>query len=566
MQKRWICSPSPKNAIIEELSQAIRVNHTLSSILIQRGISTFDQAKHFFRPSLDQLHDPFMMKNMKEAVDRLQKAIDKKEKIIVYGDYDVDGTSSVALIYSFLKSIYSSIDFYIPDRQVEGYGVSLQGIEWASQQGCSLLITVDCGIKDFSAIQYASSLGIESIICDHHIPTGDLPPAIAILNPKQPTCPYPYKELSGCGVAFKLLSAFCQENKLEPNSLYKLLDLVAVSIASDIVPITGENRLLMYHGLNALNTAPSLGLSALMAIAGLHSPIDVSDIVFGIAPRINAAGRLGHASQAVQLLLAQTESEASVLAKKLHEQNAVRRTYDLQMTQEALALIENNKEKKEAKSTVLFKEDWHKGVIGIVASRCVEKYYRPTIILTASNEKAVGSARSVDGFDIHEAITACSDLLEKYGGHQYAAGLTLPIDRVDDFSKRFEEVVSNTIAEEQLIPLIEVDLLIQLKLINSKFYTILQQMAPFGPGNKRPVFVAEDVFCVSPPIVLKQEHLKLRVKQDDSYTFDAIGFGLGHYITVLQSGKPFDICFTIQENTFNGNTSLQLSIKDIRTK
>ena len=489
MVKKWVYKELPADETVHTLSQQINVNQVIASILVQRSVLDYQQAKDFFRPSLDQLHDPFLMKDMDKAVDRLLLAIEKKEQILIYGDYDVDGTTAVALCYGFLKQHYKNLDYYIPDRYQEGYGLSQRAIDLAHQQEVSLVVTLDCGIKATELIAQAKARGIDFIICDHHRPGSVLPPAVAVLDPKREDCTYPFDELSGCGVGFKFMQGFCEKFSIPVASLYEYLDLVAVSIASDMVPITDENRVLTHFGLRKLNHSPRPGLKSLRNLAGSRSAMTVSDVVFGLAPRINAAGRIGHAKDAVKLLLSEDQNEAEHWAGQVNEKNITRRNVDANITEEALAMIEQRDPEQTAKSTVLYKEDWHKGVIGIVASRCLEKYYRPTIILTESKHKATGSARSVAGFDIYQAITECSDLLDQYGGHKYAAGLTLPLDKVTDFQERFEEVVSKSITEELLTPVIEVDQTISLNQLDDKLYKLLKQMAPFGPENRQPVFV-----------------------------------------------------------------------------
>ena len=568
MEKRWEKVPEAPAEVVESLAQSLKISPTLAGILCQRDICTFEQAKHFFRPSLNDLHDPFLMKDMDRAVNRLNEALHNGEKILVYGDYDVDGTTSVALMYSFLHSYTSQIDFYIPDRYKEGYGVSQQGIDWAAEHKFSLIISLDCGIKSADKVAYAAEKGIDFIICDHHLPDEDIPQAVAVLDPKQVDCPYPYKELSGCGVGFKLIQAFCIQNNIEQEEAYRLLDLLVVSIASDIVPITGENRILAYYGLQHLNGPQPLrpGLDALKELAAITGEMDITSIVFGFAPRINAAGRMGDAKNSVRMLLAQSKEEAFRMADIINESNKARRDKDSNITREALQMIEEDEFLRNANSTVLFKETWHKGVIGIVASRCIEKYYRPTIILTQSNGKASGSARSVHGFNVHSAIESCSDLLEQFGGHMYAAGLTLPVENIPAFRERFEQVVANTITEDQKIPQIEIDAAISLKQITRNFYNIVRQMEPFGPGNMRPVFVSECVYDTGSVRVVGDSHLKLRLTQDGFYSIDAIGFGLSDFYKPISKGIPFDVCYTIEENIFRGVISLQLRIKDIRIK
>jgi single-stranded-DNA-specific exonuclease len=564
MEKRWDFKAVPDAEEIAAISKAINVSEIIASILVQRGVHDFDSAKAFFRPSLETLHDPFLMKDMDKAVSRIEQVISKNQKILIYGDYDVDGTTSVSLVYGFLKSRYSNIDFYIPDRYSEGYGVSTKGIEFAKENNFSLIISLDCGIKSVDKVELANSYNIDFIICDHHRPGDELPQAVAVLDPKREDCEYPYKELSGCGVGFKLLQAFCQKTNIPADELYMYLDLVAISIASDIVPITGENRILTYFGLKLINKNPRPGVKALIEVAGFKKALDVTNIVFGLGPRINAAGRIAHASSAVNLLISETALEAEEHAKGINEKNSTRKDFDHIITQEALLMIEENLAAKDLKSTVLFKNDWHKGVIGIVASRCIEKYYRPTIILTESNNYATGSARSVYGFDVYEAISKCSDLLEHFGGHMYAAGLTMKVENVPAFRERFELAVSSAIKEEQLTPRIEVDLKIRLDQINEKFLNLIDQMGPFGPQNMQPVFVSEFVMDDGRSRVLKEQHLKLSIKQEGSESIDAIGFGMSHFYESISKGKPFHLCYNISENEFRGVKSLQLMIRDIK--
>jgi single-stranded-DNA-specific exonuclease len=564
MDKRWLHKEIPAKDKIETLSQAININSFLAAILLQRDISDFDTAKDFFRPSLEKLHDPFLMKDMEQAVERLRTAITSQEKILIYGDYDVDGTTSVSLVYSYLRNFYLLCEIYIPDRYAEGYGVSQAGVEWAAENNYSLIIALDCGIKANDMVSLASLKGIDFIICDHHLPDNNIPNAVAVLDPKQTDCKYPYKELSGCGLGFKLIQAYARRYGNE-KEVYEFLDLVVVSIASDIVPITGENRILAYYGLKKLNENPMPGLKALKDIAALRNELDISGIVFTLGPRINAAGRVAHASAAVDLLIAKSEDEASAFAEKVNLRNVERRQFDLDITEEAIAMIEGDVALLNAKSTVLFKNTWHKGVIGIVAARCVEKYYRPTVILTESNNKITGSARSVNGFDLYQAIFACSELLEKFGGHKYAAGLTLDMSNLAAFQRKFEEVVSSTITEDMLTPVFEIDMEINFDSITPRFFNVLKQMAPFGPENLRPVFEARNVVVSNAINVFKDKHLRFIAGQaNNSSIFNAVGFDLAKYYNQLIKGEPFHMAFTIEENTFNGNTSIQLRIKDIK--
>ena len=565
MTKRWVLKKQADRTTTEKLSEAININITLASLLTQRGINNFEEARRFFRPSIADLHDPFLMADMDKAVERLETAIDKGEKILIYGDYDVDGTTSVALFYGFLLEHYHSIRFYIPDRYKEGYGVSEAGIDWAIEEKFDLIITLDCGIKAVNMIGKAAAAGIDFIVCDHHLPGEQLPAAVAILDPKRAGCPYPFKELSGCGIGFKFLQAFCLKNKISLDNLYPYLDLVAVSIAADIVPIVDENRLLAYFGLKQLNENPRPGLQALINLAGFRNSIDINSVVFGIGPRINASGRIDHAKTAVKLLLSKDIEEAVAIASVINDKNTERRSFDTNITREALEMIEQNPLSPSAKSTVLYKEDWHKGVIGIVASRCIDVYYRPTIILTQSNNKATGSARSVTGFDIYGAISECSDLLLQFGGHMYAAGLTLDVENVTEFQQRFEEVVSSRIRPEQLIPQIELDQNIELEQIVPAFYNILKQMAPFGPLNMQPVFMTEQVKASGRPRILKNRHLKINLCQENSdHVMEAIGFDMADYFGMIDSGMRFNIAYTIEENNYWGNGGLQLCLKDIK--
>ncbi len=566
MEKRWVFKPVPDEVAVKQISDSLKISPTLAGILCQRNLCSFETAKAYFRPALDDLHDPFLIRDMDKAVDRLNEAIHRNEKVLIYGDYDVDGTTSVALVYNYLRQYIQVIDFYIPDRETEGYGISSEGIQWADEHEFTLIISLDCGIKSVDKINEAKLRGIDFIICDHHLPDASIPAAVAVLDPKRADCPYPYKELSGCGVGFKFLQAFAIQNSIDPASLFSLLDLVVVSIAADIVPITGENRILAYHGLRILNSGAPLrpGLEALKELAGLKEELDINSIVFGFAPRINAAGRMGDAKRSVRMLLAETKEEAFEKADIVNESNKQRRGFDTSITKEALLMIEQDSLLRKSRSTVLYKETWHKGVVGIVASRCIEKYYRPTIILTQSNGKAMGSARSVPGFDVHSAIVECADLLEQYGGHMYAAGLTMKVENVQAFRERFEEIVSRTITEELLIPQIEIDTKLNLSQITPNFYNIIKQMKPFGPGNHAPVFWSECVFDTGSCRVVGDTHLKLRLAQDGNTPLDAIAFGMADHYDRIQKGIPFDVCYIIEENTYRGIISLQLRIKDIR--
>lgn len=571
MEKVWNLKKQGDLNDVKHLSAALNINMVLARLLVQRGIKTFNEAKAFFRPRLTDLHDPFLMKDMDKAVARIEKAIALKEKVIVYGDYDVDGTTSVAMMYSFLKSRIENIEYYIPDRYSEGYGISPQSIDYAVENGFTLVIALDCGIKAVEKITNAKKRGLDFIICDHHNPDEEVPPAEAVLDPKQPDCNYPYKELSGCGVGFKLLQAFCIKNKIEQEEIYDLLDLVVVSIASDIVPITGENRVLAYYGLKKLNFNPSIGLQTIINLSGIgESEITISDIVFKIGPRLNASGRIEHGKKSVQILVSQDEEKSDIIGEEIDSFNEIRKTLDRDITQEAIEMIESSEELKNMNSTVLYNRDWHKGVVGIVASRITELYYRPSIILTESNGLATGSARSVRDFDLYEAIGKCSDLLESYGGHMYAAGLTLKIENIPAFRQRFEEIVKEQITKVQQIQTIEIDTKITLSEITPRFYRILKQFAPFGPHNMTPVFMTEDVFDAgtSRCVGKNQEHLKLDLVEPDvnSGIFPGIAFNQAHAYPAISSGTPFDICYTIVENEFRGKKNLQLLIKDIKIR
>lgn len=567
-EKRWSYKAVPNSQIVNDLAESLSIDKTLASMLVQRSITDFDEAKDFFRPKLEHLHDPFLMADMGKAVNRLMEAIENGEKIMVYGDYDVDGTTAVALVYGFLSTFYGNLEHYNPDRYEEGYGVSVQGIEWAAEQGVSLVICLDCGIKAQSKVSLAKQkFGIDFIICDHHEPDENLPDAVAVLDPKRKDCLYPYKELTGNGVGFKLLQAYCLRNEIPLENLFEFLDLCVVSIGSDIVPITGENRVLAYFGLKKLNENPRIGLKALKEIAGFKTPMTIENVVFVLGPRINAAGRIKHAKAAVQLLLSNDYDEALEFAGEIQKQNTERKTFDSRITEEALAMIEGDEWLlNTAKSTVLYREDWHKGVIGIVASRCIEKYYRPTIILTKSHEKAAGSARSVAGFNLYGAIEECADLLEQFGGHTHAAGMTLPIENIEAFRMAFDKIVSKTITMEQLTPVVKIDLKIKLADISSKFYRIMNLMAPFGPENMQPIFVSENLTLKYAPRVMKEKHLRLELFEEETGAiFTAVGFGMvEEHFAKLNSTKYFSVAYQIDENTFNNNTTLQLMLKDIK--
>jgi single-stranded-DNA-specific exonuclease len=564
MIKRWKILPTDLEKV-NHLHKALHVSGTLCNILIQRGIDTFDKSKAFFRPQLSALHDPFLMKDMNKAVERISTAINFRQKILVFGDYDVDGTTSVACMYQFLCHIYndSNIEFYIPHRYREGYGVSKMGIDYAADNQFSLIISLDCGIKSVDLISYAATLGIDFIVCDHHLPDNKLPPAFAILNPKQIGCEYPYKELCGCGVSYKLITALAQHFNIDEAYYVCYLDLVATAIAADIVPMNGENRVLAYHGLERINNNPSPGIKALIKLAGLQKKMTISNVVFVIAPRVNAAGRMDDAKKAVQLFVEKDETKTIVFAEMLHTDNTDRKVADSSITEEALAVIENDTELKNKKSTVLYKEHWHKGVVGIVASRLIETYYRPTIVLTKSGDIASGSARSVTGFNLYEAIHACKQHLLGYGGHFAAAGLSLLPENIEAFTKQFEEVVHNTIDPQLLIPEIIIDSHLKFSEITSSFYKIICQMEPFGPENMRPVFIATQVTDTGYSKIVKEKHIRFVLSQQN-ITITGIAFNLADKFELVTTNKPLDILFTIDENEWNGNTSLQLKIIDFQ--
>lgn len=578
MLKRWVVKGVKDQCIVEKLAQSLNIDPILAGLLYQRDINNYCEAKDFFRPSLDSLHDPFLMKDMDKAIKRIEEAINSGEKILVYGDYDVDGTTAVALVYSFLKEFYDNLEFYIPDREKEGYGISTLSIDYAASNNISLIISLDCGVKANKQIQYAKDKGIEFIVCDHHRPGLELPPAVAIVDPKQEDCNYPYNELSGCGLGFKLAQAFYIKNNKPFKELDKYLDLVVVSIAADIVPITGENRILAYYGLKRLNLNPRPGFESILFYSNIlrksvanettvfTKEINVSDLMFLIGPRINAAGRIHEAKKAVELLVCEEMKQTHELSQKINDNNLKRRSLDTNITKEALEMINSNKELRGMKSTVLFHPNWHKGVIGIVASRLIETYYRPTVILTQSNGTITGSARSVKDFDVYDAIDACSEFLDHFGGHKYAAGLSLSPENLVNFQKTFQEYVENTITEEILVPVIEIDTEIKLSQIDNKFFRVLKQFSPHGPGNPSPTFLAKRVKTKGYPKIVGKNHLKFKVIQEEN-SFNEIGviaFQQLKHFEVVASNKPFDIVFSLEENCWNGTKSLQLNVKDIK--
>ncbi len=573
MEKTWILRPLPQTAqeqnIVQDIQEKLSITPSLATMLWQRGVVDFDSAKHFFRPDLADLHDPFLMKNMDLALARLKKALADGEKIMIYGDYDVDGTTSVALVYGFLSEFYDKLIHYNPDRYKEGYGISIQGIDTAAQEGVSLIIALDCGIKANDKVAYAKEkYQIDFIICDHHEPGDEIPAAVAVLDPKQKDCPYPFKELTGNGVGFKLLTAWCLDSSVPLERLLDYLDLAMVSIASDIVPIIGENRILAFYGLKKINENPRTGLRALKQVAGFSGEMTIENVVFVLGPRINAAGRIKHATAAVELLLSTDIEEALAFAYEIQNHNTERKTLDANITEQALAMISKDDWLlNTAKSTVLYNEKWHKGVIGIVASRCIETYHRPTIIFTKSKENtAAGSARSVPGFDLYTAVERCSHLLEQFGGHMHAAGMTISLDNIPAFKLAFNEVVTEMITEEQLIPKIKIDVNLPLSEVDSKFYRIMKQMAPFGPMNMQPIFMSDNVSLASDPKILKEKHLKLEVVDHETgAVFTALGFGMaGQFAEKLKTVDRFQMVYSLEINTFRDISTLQLYARDIK--
>lgn len=564
LEKRWNVKPADER-VVQGLYQSLQVHPAICRLLSVRGVTDFESAKLFFRPELSHLHDPFLMKGMRKAVQRISDAIEWHERIMVYGDYDVDGTTAVSVVYSFLKKRYKGdITYYLPHRYREGYGVSKQGIDYARSNGYTLIITLDCGIKSVELVNYAASLGIDVIVCDHHLPDSKLPDAFAILNPKQADCIYPYKELSGCGIGFKLISALAIHWKLSLEEVYPYLDLVATSIAADIVPIDGENRILAYYGIKRINESPCPAIAILKSMSNVTRDLTVSDLVFVIGPRVNAAGRMDDARKAVELFIETDTEKITALAASLHSDNDDRREIDKTTTEEALSLLNSDEYKDQRKSTVLYREHWHKGVVGIVASRLIDHFYRPTIVLTAANGKASGSARSVAGFNIYEAIHECRDLLDNYGGHFYAAGVTLSTEKVAAFIERFEEVVANTITEEQQTPEINIDAEIELSLIKPAINNLIRQFEPFGPANMKPVFVSRNMYDYQGnSVVVKDMHLRIVAHQRHGAIAEGIGFGLADKYSIVKEG-PFDMVYCIEENEYNGAMRLQVRVIDIK--
>jgi single-stranded-DNA-specific exonuclease len=577
MEKKWKLEPIPTIEAVERLRSELKVSPTIATILLQRGITNYQEAERFFRPNLEHLHDPFLMKGMDKAVERLIKAIQKKENILLYGDYDVDGTSSVAMMYSYLSSIHQNLNYYIPDRYKEGYGLSKQGIDYAKENNFQLMILLDCGIKSVELVEYGKSLGIDFIICDHHEP-GEIVPNTIVLDPKQVDCSYPYKELCGCGVGFKLIQAYILKEGKTLDKLYELLDFVAIAIGADIVPVTGENRVLAHHGMRILNNFTRPSFQKMFDIANRPKPYTLTDVVFSIAPRINAAGRLYSGMEAVKIMTAKSAEVIEQLAQSIEQYNIERKELDEQTTNEALEIINNDAWYKTSHATVVYKEDWHKGVVGIVASRIIEKVFKPTIVLTENNGMLTGSARSINQFDLYKALSACEDLLEQYGGHAFAAGMTLKKENFNAFRERFDDIVGKQILLEDKTPIENINLSIDLsklyerdedRLKVPKLKRILMEMEPFGPGNMKPVFQTSNVYSQEIRL-LKEKHLKLKVTQvkeneEIDVIIDGIGFNLGNKENIVAKGLPYDIIYTLETNTWREKTTLQLNIKDIRS-
>ena len=580
-EKKWTIREQGNPAAVRQLSQELGIDQVLSNLLVQRGIDTFEKAREFFRPDLSMLHDPYLMKDMDKAVERLHNAVTGNEKILIYGDYDVDGTTAVSLVYSFLREYTclrekpSRIEYYIPDRYDEGYGLSYRGIDCAKDHGATLIITLDCGIKAVEKVKYAKTFGIDVIICDHHLPDAELPPAVAVLDPKREDCNYPFDDLSGCGVGFKLVQAYSQKLGLPFEKIQTLLDLLVVSIASDLVSVTGENRVLAYYGLKQLNENPRKGLKSIIKLSGLEKhAITIDEIVFKIGPRINAAGRMESGRTAVDMLTARDDDEALEIGEAINAHNNDRKKIDREITEEALEMVQSIPDFDKKKSTIVYNPSWHKGVVGIVASRLVEAYYRPTIVLTKSNGFITGSARSVTGFDLYEAIESCSDLLENFGGHTYAAGLTIREENFEEFCTRFETYVAEKIAAVQLTPIINIDSYLDFKQITPKFFRLLKSFQPFGPGNQSPVFITENVYDngngrkVGAADSGELKHLRLElIQEDEPYRhISAIAFNLSDHFEHMQGGNPVDICYSIAENYYRGIANIQLRVKDIKDK
>ncbi|MCR5276761.1 MAG: single-stranded-DNA-specific exonuclease RecJ [Bacteroidales bacterium] len=568
---RWILKEQADPVKVDRLATEVGIDKVLAELLIKRGVESFEQARCFFRPSLDQLHDPFLMQDMDAAVERLRKAITSREKILVYGDYDVDGTTAVALVYSFIKRFTSSVDFYIPDRYDEGYGVSIKGIDWAAENKFSLIITLDCGIKAIDKVRHARDLGIDVIICDHHLPEEELPAAAAVLDPKREDCHYPFDDLSGCGVGFKLVQAYSQRYGVPFESLIPLLDLLVVSISSDLVTMVGENRILAHFGLKQLNEDPRKGLLAMINLSNIEpGHISIDDIVFKIGPRINAAGRMESGRLSVELLTAEDTQTAMFIGEKINESNNDRKNIDRKITQEALEMVQKGKCLASENATVVYNPKWNKGVVGIVASRLVEAFYKPTVVLTKSNGFVTGSARSVAGFDLYQAIESCADLLENFGGHVYAAGLTLKEENLEEFARRIDAFIEGKISAEMLTPVVEIDAKLNFAQITPKFFRILKQFQPFGPGNGNPIFMTENVYDAGNgrKVGAGGVHMKLDLIQESQpyHQIAAIAFNMSDYYEYIKSGNPLDVCYSIVENYYRGNSTLQLRVKDLRER
>jgi single-stranded-DNA-specific exonuclease len=564
MEYRWRAKPLPNQEQVLQLSESIRVNPYISTILVQRGIDTYEKAEKFFRPKLEDLHNPFEMKDMDVAIKRIQTAVTNQEGILVYGDYDVDGTTAVSIVYSYFKSFNQNIEYYIPDRYKEGYGISRAGLEYAAEKGFTLVITLDCGIRSNELVDYGNSLGLEMIICDHHLPGDTLPKAAAILNPKRRDCTYPYKELSGAGIGFKLIQAYNEKQGMPTEMVYDYLDMVAVSIASDLVDIRGENRVLSFYGLKKLNENPSIGLQTLLDDCPKKEQYTISDIIFGIGPRINAAGRIADAKAAVKVLIEKDYNTAKKYAKVLSERNHERKELDSDITRDAVDMVQNSPRLMSKYSMVLQGEGWSKGVIGIVASRMVEQFYKPTIVFSLNDGMLTGSARSIKTFDIHEAIGACGDLVEQFGGHKYAAGLSIKVENFDAFADKFEAIVRESVTADDLVPVVEYDMEMETSMITPGMMKILKQLSPFGPGNSIPVFRSNNLKANQTAKILKDRHLKMQV-QTPNGPMDSIGFGLAEHWPSVTDAQIFHACYCIEENTYNGRTNLQLRLQDIKT-
>ena len=568
---KWIVMEPASEEKVSRLATEVGIDRVLAELLVKRGVETFEQTRSFFRPQLSDLHDPFLMKDMDVAVERLRKAITTKEKILVYGDYDVDGTTAVLLVYSFIKRFTDEVDFYIPDRNDEGYGVSIKGLDWAADNDFTLVITLDCGIKAIEKTRYAASRGIDFIICDHHLPDAELPPAVAVLDPKREDCHYPFDDLSGCGVGFKLVQAYSQRYGVPFETLVPLLDYLVVSIASDLVSVVGENRVLAHYGLRQLNEAPRAGLLAMITLSKLElGHITIDDIVFKIGPRINAAGRMETGRLAVELLTAKGIDEAMTIGEKINENNNDRKSIDREITQEALEMVQKGDSLAWKNATIVYNPSWNKGVVGIVASRLVEAFYKPTIVLTKSNGFVTGSARSIQGFDLYEAIESCADLLENFGGHVYAAGLTLKEDKLEEFSARIDEFVGGKITEEMLTPVVTIDAKLDFARITPKFFRILKQFQPFGPGNNNPLFLTENVYDDgnARKVGAGGVHVKLELLQESQpyHQIPAIAFNKSDFYEYIKAGNPFDVCYSIVENYYRGSSNIQLRIKDMHER